>query len=78
VDGYFHESVARDMNGYFYETVVKERLRCVERQAELRRLVASGSEAPTRRHWHWRERLHLGRKPQSAPAGVACKADPAG
>jgi hypothetical protein len=66
------------MNISFYEAVARERIHDIERQAELRRLIASGKEPRPGRLRQWRQRLHLARRPQQPRPVAAREADGAG
>jgi hypothetical protein len=65
------------MNSFFYEGLARERIRDIERQAELHRLVASGREPRPGRLRQWRQRLHLAGKPEQPGPGVAREVDEA-
>jgi hypothetical protein len=66
------------VNSCFYEVVARERLRDIERQAEMHRLVASARPRRESRLWRWRQRLHLARKAGQPRPVVARGADQAG
>jgi hypothetical protein len=66
------------MNSCFYETVARERLRDIERQAERNRLASIGRESRPSILRQWRQRLHLARRPEPRPRVVASGADQAG
>ena len=66
------------MNSFFYEGLARERIHDIERQAELRRLIASGKEPRPGRLRQWRQWLHLARRPEQPRPVVAREADGAG
>jgi hypothetical protein len=66
------------VNSSFYEGVARERLRDIERQAEMHRLVASGRQPGDGRLGRWRRRLHLVRKARQPRPVVSRGADPTG